>query len=117
MADTLSIRTAGIPHMNTRFGLDRRTFLLATISGASIGVVPAGLAEAQVEVTRPAVSEVACPLEIITPTARDGYRGLGVLRKPPGNGPFPGIICLHDGAATFPLPRLQSYARDTAIAS
>jgi dienelactone hydrolase len=99
--------------MRPDFGLDRRNFLVATL----VGVLPTRFAEAQVEVTRPAVSEVECPLEIITPIAGDGYRGQGVLRKPPGGGPFPAIVCLPDSLGGGPLSRLQSYARDTAIAS
>jgi acetyl esterase/lipase len=60
------------------------------------------------------VSEIDCPLEIITPVASDGYRGLGVLRKPPGNGPFPAIISVHGGITTKPLSELQADARDSA---
>lgn len=95
------------------FGFDRRAFVLAMF--ASLASTQG--AKAQAEVTRPVVSETECPLEIITPIASDGYRGLGVLRKPPGAGPFPVIICLHSGLVSFPLPRLQSLARDTANAS
>jgi acetyl esterase/lipase len=99
-------------HMRTdfRFAFDRRSFLLATLAG----LAPTGFAEAQVDVTRPVVSEAACPLEIIEPIASDGYRGLGVLRKPPGNGPFPAIICLHAGMVTLPLSVLEALARDAA---
>ena len=103
----------GFRDMNSGFHLHRRSFLLATLAG----VAPIRLAEAQVEVTRPVVSETECPLEVITPIASDGSRGLGVLRKPPGGGPFPAIVCLPDGLGGGPLSRLQSYARDTALAS
>ena len=99
--------------MGTDSHLDRRAFLVATLAT----VVPAGVAEAQNEVTRPVVSEAACPLEVIAPVAMDGYRGLGVLRKPPGNGPFPAVVCLHEGMVEKPLAELQSYARDTALLS
>ena len=99
--------------MSTGFHLHRRSFLLATL----VTVAPIRFAEAQVEVTRPAVSETECPLEIITPIASDGYRGLGILRKPPGGGPFPAIILLYPGIASFPLPRLQEITRQTANAS
>jgi dienelactone hydrolase len=94
--------------MRTDLGLDRRTVLLATLAS----VVPSGFAGAQSEVTRPVVSETECPLEVITPIASDGYRGLGVLRKPPGGGPFPVIICLHGGFGGQPLSWLQEFARD-----
>ncbi|HYM19092.1 MAG TPA: prolyl oligopeptidase family serine peptidase [Micropepsaceae bacterium] len=99
--------------MGTDSCFDRRTVLLATLAS----VVPGGFVHAQVEVTRPVVSETDCPLEIITPIANDGYRGVGVLRKPPGGGPFPAIIFLPAGFGGDPLSRLQTLARDTANAS
>ena len=92
--------------------LDRRSFL-ATTAGALMWM---GKAEAQA-VTRPVVSEAACPLELITPIAADGYRGLAVLRKPPGPGPFPVAIWLHGGITTEPLNRLESRARDLATST
>jgi hypothetical protein len=55
-----------------------------------------------------------CPLEVITPTASDGHRGLGVLRKPPGRGFFPAIIYLHGGITTMPIASLRSTAKDGA---
>ena len=46
----------------------------------------------QVAVTRPAVSEEACPIEGSSrPRRTDGHEATAVVRKPPGNGPFPGI--------------------------
>ena len=99
--------------MTSKFCFDRRTFLAATIAE----VVPASFATAQPDVTRPVVSEADCPLEIIAPIASDGYVGQAVLRKPPGNGPFPVMVILHGGIATAPLSRLESIARDTANAS
>ena len=99
--------------MGTHVRLHRRAFLAATMAG----LVPTRFAQGKTEVTRPAVSEIASPLEIITPIASDGYRGLGVLRKPPGGGPFPVLIWLPDGFGGDTLSRLQSFARDTANAS
>jgi acetyl esterase/lipase len=90
--------------------LTRRAFLWTAIAGC----VRIDLADAQSAVTRPAVSEAACPLEIIRPVARDGHRGLAVLRKPPGPGPFPVAIWVHGGITTVPLDRLQASARDGA---
>src|SRR5262245_44468515 len=81
---------------------------------ALAGVGGRHIAEAQTPVTQPVVSEASCPLEVIAPVARDGHKGLAILRKPPGRGPFPVIIWLHGGITTFPLDRLQSYARDAA---
>ena len=99
--------------MESEFCFNRRTFLAAALAG----VVPASVAEAQAEVTRPVVAEANCPLEIIQPIASDGYRGLGVLRKPPGNGSFPAFVSLHGDIVTQSLSYLQSRARDTANAS
>ncbi len=96
--------------MATELCVDRRVLLLGTLAG----VVPTRFAKAQAEVTRPSVSEASCPLETITPIAGDGYRGLGILRKPSGNGPFPAIVFLHDGMTTQPLARLEAFARDAA---
>jgi acetyl esterase/lipase len=90
--------------------LDRRTFLWTAFAG----FVRLDPAEAQSGVTRPAVSELACPLEVINPVAFDGYRGLAVLRKPPGPGPFPVAIWVHGGITAVPLDRLQASARDGA---
>ena len=87
--------------MARNLSLDRRTFLWTALAG----FVRFDLAEAQSVVTRPAVSEAACPLEVITPVARDGHRGLAVLRKPPGPGPFPVAIWVHGGITTVPLQR------------
>ncbi len=90
--------------------VDRRTFLVATVGT----IVSVRLVEAQGEVTQPVLSEADCPLEVITPTALDGHRGLGVLRKPPGRGPFPAIIYLHGDITTVPLATLRSTAKDGA---
>lgn len=88
-----------------RFQLNRRSFL---------GLVPAGLVRAQDLVTRPVISEDACPVETFTPVARDGYRGRGVLRKPPGAGPFPAIVWIHGGLTTISPPALLETARNSA---
>ena len=90
--------------------VDRRTFLWTALAG----FVRLDRTAAQRAVTRPAVSETACPLEVITPVARDGHNGLAVLRKPPGSGPFPVAIWVHPGITTIPLDRLQASARDGA---
>ena len=93
--------------------IDRRFFLF-TAAGIVIGT---RFAQAQSAVTRPVVSEQACPLETITPVAADGHRGLAVLRKPPGAGPFPVIVWFHGGITTVPLARLEATARDLATGS
>jgi dipeptidyl aminopeptidase/acylaminoacyl peptidase len=78
---------------------------------AFFALVSASLARAQEPITRPAVSEDSCPAETIAPVARDGYRGRGVLRKPPGAGPFPAIIWIHPGLLTFPQSALLNISR------
>jgi dipeptidyl aminopeptidase/acylaminoacyl peptidase len=85
--------------------LNRRTFL---------ALVSAGLVRAQEPITRPVISEDACPVETIAPVARDGYRGRGVLRKPPGPGPFPAIVWIHPGLTTFAQSSLLNIARNSA---
>jgi dipeptidyl aminopeptidase/acylaminoacyl peptidase len=90
--------------------VDRRAFLLSTVAG----LVGTPLLQGQSTVRRPVVSEKACPLETITPVASDGHRGLAVLRKPPGAGPFPAVVWFHGGLMTFPLERLQGRARNLA---
>lgn len=98
--------------MHTRL-LDRRSFLLATAAG----VIETRLSLAQSAITRPVVSEQASPLETIAPLATDGHRGLAVLRKPPGPGPFPAVIWFHGDIATRPVARLEEMARDLATGS
>lgn len=60
-------------------------------------------------VTRPAVSENASPLQPIAPVARDGHRGDGFLRKPPGDGPFPALVVVHPGLTVWPTGLLRQY--------
>jgi acetyl esterase/lipase len=92
---------------------NRRAFLLTTVGG----LVWSRMSHAQPAVTRPVVSETACPLETITPLTTDGHRGSAVLRKPPGPGPFPVVVWLHGGITTVPMARLETYARDLATPS
>src|ERR1700751_3384595 len=89
---------------------DRRTVLLS----AAASLIPTGIVNAQTEITRPVISEADCPLEVITPIANDGSRGLAVLRKPPGKGPFPVFISIHGGMVTLPLYSLDQAARNSA---
>ena len=88
--------------------LNRRTFLVGSLNGVAASALRAAT------VTQPLVSEAACPLEKIEPVASDGHRGLGVIRKPPGDGPFPAIVWLHPGITTVPLSYLELTARDFA---
>lgn len=82
--------------------LNRRTFF---------ALVSISVGRAQEPITRPVISEDSCPSETIAPVAGDGYRGRGVLRKPPGAGPFPAILWIHPGLLTFPQSALLNISR------
>ena len=85
--------------------MKRRAFLVT-----AAGSFCSRLVEAQDPVLQPVISEADAPLEVITPVAQDGHRGLGVLRKPPGKGPFPAIIYVHGGITTMPIASLRAAA-------
>ena len=93
---------------NMMWVLDRRRFF---------ALAAAGLARAEDEVTRPSISEDACPLERFAPVASDCNRGLVFLRKPPGGGPFPLILIIHGGLTTWPEEDLKAYSLDGATPS
>lgn len=59
--------------------------------------------------TRPEISQDASPLQVIAPTARDNHRGVALLRRPPGTGPFPAVIIIHPGMTTFSQAALTEY--------
>lgn len=64
----------------------------------------------QDRIRKPSVSERACPTQEIHVKARDGNEAVAVVRKPPGEGPFPAVIFLHGGLSPFPVPTLKEYA-------
>jgi acetyl esterase/lipase len=64
---------------------------------------------AQNQITVPHVSEAACPAEVITVAAAPAPVTV-VVRKPPGNGPFPAVILLHGGLEPRPIDALKSAA-------
>jgi dipeptidyl aminopeptidase/acylaminoacyl peptidase len=68
---------------------------------------PLGALAQTSRITKPAVSESASALQPIAPVARDGYRGEGILRKPPGDGPFPAVVVIHPGLVTWPSELLR----------
>ncbi len=83
------------------------TFLIALI--LSWG---ASLVTAQDPVTRPAISEEVSPVEevsvsVATPVGRTAN---GVVRKPPGQGPFPAVVVIHGGFGPKPLSALTQEA-------
>lgn len=56
------------------------------------------------------VSEELCPLETIEVTGKDGTKVIGILRKPPGAGPFPALVHLHGTLNTKNLKDLRVWA-------
>ena len=79
------------------------------LSAVPLATVTAQEAATDEPVTRPVVSEVVSPLIPIEPVASDGYRGEGILRKPPGDGPFPAVVLIHGGLTKYPLERLRDF--------
>ena len=73
------------------------------------GVLPV---TAQDPVTRPAISEEVSPVEEITVSVPTpvGRTASGVVRKPPGPGPFPAVIVIHGGFGPKPLSTLRHEA-------
>lgn len=63
--------------------------------------------------TIPRVSRYLSPPRPIAPVARDGHRGRGYLRKPPGDGPFPAVVLIHGGLTARPDGALRQYLLDT----
>ena len=65
------------------------------------------LVTAQTPVTRPALSEEVSPVEELSVTTQDGRTAIGVVRKPPGRGPFPAVVVIHGGTGPVPLSVLK----------
>ncbi len=70
----------------------------------------ASLVTAQTPLTRPLISEQVSPVEEISIQAQDGYDVIGVVRKPPGSGPFPAVVVVHGGFDTSTLNQLRNQA-------
>ena len=68
------------------------------------------LATAQNPLTRPSISEQVSPVEEIAIQAQDGYDVIGVVRTPPGSGPFPAVVVVHGGLGTFKMNQLTDQA-------
>jgi dipeptidyl aminopeptidase/acylaminoacyl peptidase len=66
----------------------------------------------QAEVTRPVVSEDACPAKVIEAPTRDGQKATAVVRKPTGRGPFPAVVFLHGGLNRRNVDRVKREAPD-----
>ena len=100
---------------DSRARLRMFTVIAACITAAVLSPLStplaAGLGQGE-RITRPVISEQVSPLEPIAPVARDGHRGEGFLRKPPGVGPFPAVVMIHGGLVTRPTQELKAYALD-----
>ena len=92
---------------DTKHVLTLSAVLFASLTAS--GLAPSAGAQTE-PITRPAVSESASPLQPIAPVARDGHRGNGFLRKPPGEGPFPALVVIHPGLTEWPPQLLRQYA-------
>lgn len=64
----------------------------------------------QAQVRRPFVSTELSPIRDLHVTVRDGNDVFGVLRVPPGEGPFPAVIVLHPGVETLPHVLVRRFA-------
>ena len=98
----------------------RLTLLAVLATCITTSVLTAALATAPTQteqITKPSVSENVSPLEPIAPVAQDGYRGYGLLRKPPGDGPFPAVILIHGGLTTWSAERVREYVLASALPS
>ena len=93
--------------------VSRGVVALACFVGVAVPSIDARQIPAGDTVTRPLVSEDVSPLESIAPTASDGSRGEGYLRKPPGPGPFPAVVLIHGGIVRWPSQQLREYALGT----
>src|SRR5688572_7279579 len=67
------------------------------------------------KLTRPEVSEEACPVEVLEAPTRDGRKATAVVRKPPGGGPFPAVVLLHAGTGRKELERGVEGAKREAL--
>ena len=56
------------------------------------------------------LSEEISPLESFEVTSPAGVKVVGILRKPPGKGPFPALIHLHGGLKTLGMDELRQFA-------
>jgi len=68
-------------------------------------------------ITWPFVAEDVSPIEIVQPVAQDGYQGLALVRKPPGDGPFPAVVLIHGGLSISSIERLTDYVLERPFAS
>jgi dipeptidyl aminopeptidase/acylaminoacyl peptidase len=85
-----------------------RSLVLALAAASCVGI---SLAPGQTPITRPVVSDQACPAEVLAVPTRDGHQATAVVRKPPGQGPFPALIHLHGGLESSTADRLKEFLK------
>jgi dienelactone hydrolase len=56
------------------------------------------------------IAEDVSPVEALSVETQDGSTAIGVVRKPPGQGPFPAVVMLHGGLDPLPLDVLEVLA-------
>lgn len=91
---------------------------IAMFAVAWLGLSPAHAAETplaksggkETTATYPQVSEKVSPVEAISVPGKAGNKINVVVRKPPGDGPFPAIVILHGGLLERPVEYLKSQA-------
>lgn len=64
---------------------------------AAIVLLNISLSRGETMITKPVISEEACPVEVISAPTSDQKTATAVVRKPPGKGPFPALVYLHGG--------------------
>jgi dipeptidyl aminopeptidase/acylaminoacyl peptidase len=81
-----------------------------SLSFAAVAIMGVASARGEGTITRPEVSESACPIEVVSVAVPGAPATVAVVRKPPGDGPFPALVHLHGGLETWPLNRLKDDA-------
>ncbi len=79
---------------------------------AALASLTDSFAHGQDKVTRPEVSEKACPLDVISVPTPGKHKATAVVRKPPGKGPFPAVVFLHGGLGQQGEKRLKEEAQN-----
>ena len=64
-------------------------------------------------ITVPSISEEISPVEELSAHTQDGHEAIGVLRKPPGQGPFPAVVYIHGGLDPVELRWLKAFLLKT----
>ena len=94
--------------MSTRCVLSCRWLRqVAFVAVFTLPLAAAAAAEEPAKATYPRVSEVACPIKLVSIPGKAGNEVTAVVRQPPGNGPFPAIVLLHGGLSPYPLESLK----------